>query len=70
MIQLELKKIIYPASYENPLVKSTQLLQFTLSHPVPIIYFKLIPRRKSRTYAGSYERHCTAPVVNKEQCQY
>ena len=30
----------------------------------------LVPRRKSRTYAGSYERHGTAPVVNEEQCQY
>ena len=29
-----------------------------------------LPRRKSRTYAESYQRHCTAPVVNKEQCQY
>ena len=28
------------------------------------------PRRKSRTYAGSYKPHCTAPVVNKQQCRY
>ena len=30
----------------------------------------LLPRRKSRTYTGSYERHSTAPVVNEEQYQY
>ena len=29
-----------------------------------------ITQAKSRTYAGSYERHGTAPVVNEEQCQY
>ena len=29
-----------------------------------------VPRRKSLTYAGSYERHSTAPVVNEEHYQY